>query len=230
MRIPGIIATALVSLFFPVLLLSASLGVVANSLWLYEWGARKYDVGAATGFDDAKLRKIYAGFIDYYNSDEEYVSLTVTKDGQSFNLLTQEETIHFKDVKGLIRLDYGLFLGTFLYILAYALIVLFWHKGKYLGWLAWGIVGGSALTLAPMLVLGIGALVAFDWLWLQFHYLFFTNLFWSASGYMLLLFPGGFFFDVALIVFGVTGAVALILGIVAWCYLRTQRRRESPDS
>ena len=52
----------------PVLLLSAVIGFLANSLWLYEYGAHKYGVGqsladAGLKLSDSELSGIYAGLI-----------------------------------------------------------------------------------------------------------------------------------------------------------------------
>lgn len=216
-------------LCLPVLLLTASIGSTANSLWLYKYGFEKYEVSqtlATYGLEltDAELLEIYAGLISYYNSGEEYVSLTVVRDNQPFNLFTPEETIHFRDVKGLIRLDYRVLLGTLIYALGYAGVCLFWRRKRYWRRLAWGVVGGSSLTLALILALGLGAIFGFSQLFLQFHLLFFSNEFWSAEGYMLLLFPEPFFYNATLIFTGVTVGMAVILGGVAGRYLLTTRK------
>lgn len=203
-------------LCLPILLLGTSIGWAANSLWLYEYGFHKYNVAqrlADSGLDlsDSELEQVYAGLISYFNSGGEDISLTVVKDGKPFELFTREEVIHFRDVKGLIRLDCWLVLGTLLYTLGYAGISLFWRKHKYWRKLAWGVVVGSSITLALMLVLALGIVFDFVQLFYRFHLLSFSNEFWSAQGYMLLLFPGGFFYDTALFcVLGTTiGAVVL---------------------
>ncbi len=217
MRILGIAAKWLFILCLPILLLSASIGWAANSLWLYKYGFERYNVSqtlADSGLElaDSEIEKIYAGLISYFNSDEEHVSLTVVKDGKPFNLFTPEEVIHFRDVKGLIRLDYWLLLGTLIYTLAYAGVSLFWRKRVYWRQLAWGVIGGSGLTLALVLALGLGTLFGFSQLFYQFHLLFFSNEFWSAEGYMLLLFPGPFFYDAALLCALATAGGAVVLG------------------
>ena len=218
MKIPGVAAKWLFMLCLPILLLSASLGWAANSFWLYKYGFHKYNVSQTTGLAESELDKVATGLISYFNSGEEYISLTVVKDGKPFELFTREEVIHFKDVKGLIWLDYRLLLGTLVYVLAYALICLLWRKD----WrrLAWGVVGGGGITLALMLALGLGTLLGFEQLFLQFHRLFFSNEFWSAEGYMLQLFPEPFFYDAAIFCALVTACLAIILGGVAGVYLR----------
>jgi len=216
LKILGIAAKWLFILCLPLLLLTASLGWAINSLWLYKYGFEKYNVGQTTSLADSELEKAATGLISYFNSNEEYISLTVIKDGKSFELFNQQEVSHLKDVKGLIWLDYRLLIGTLLYVLAYAGITLFWRKD----WrrLAWGVIGGSGLTLALMLALGLGALFNFDRLFLQFHFISFTNELWRldpTKDYLIMLFPQGFWYDATLFCVLATAGMAVTLGWVS---------------
>jgi integral membrane protein (TIGR01906 family) len=228
MRIIGIVAKWLFILCLPVLLLTASIGWIVNSLWLYKYDFEKYNISQATGLADSELEKAADGLISYFNSDEEYISLTVVKDGEPFELFNQREVIHLKDVKGLIWLDYWVLLGTLVYVLAYAGICLFWRKGRYRRRLAWGVVGGGGITLALMLALGLVTLFGFSQLFWQLHIIGFSNEFWlldPTQDYLKMLFPDGYFYDVFL--FGALGiaGVAIILGGVAGGYLLSTRKR-----
>ena len=219
MRILGITAKWLFILCLPVLLLTASIGWGVNSHWLYSYGFYKYSVNQTPELAEFDLEEVATGLISYFNSGEEYVSLTVMKDGKPFELFTPEEVIHFRDVKGLIWLDYRVLLGTLIYALAYAGVSLFWRKRRYWRQLTWGVVGGSGITLALMLALGLGIMLGFDQLFLQFHLISFTNEFWSAEGYMLLLFPRDFWYDAARLCALIIAGLAIILGGVAGGYL-----------
>jgi integral membrane protein (TIGR01906 family) len=202
-------------LCLPFLLLTASLGWAANSLCLYKYGFEKYNVSQTTGLASSELDKTARGLISYFNSDEEYISLSVVKDGEPFELFNQREVFHLKDVKGLIRLDYWVLLGTFVYALAYAGVCLFWKKRKYLRHLAWGLVGGGGLTLVLMLALGLGTLFDFQELFWQFHVISFSNEFWRldpATDYLLRLFTGGFFYDATILCAAISAGLAIILG------------------
>jgi integral membrane protein (TIGR01906 family) len=217
MKALAIAARGLFILCLPFLLLTASLGWVTNSLWLYPQSPEKYHVRedlAAAGLklSDTELKGIYASLISYFNSDEEDINLTVVQDGKTIPLLTPEEVIHFRDVKGLIRLDYGVLAGTLVYVLAYAGVCLFWRKRKYWRHLGWGLVGGGGLTLGLMLALGLGIFFGFEELFWQFHVISFSNLYWLAEGNMHLLFPEDFFYNAALLCAAVTGGLAVILG------------------
>ena len=98
-------------------------------------------------------------------------------------------------------------------------------EGKFRRYLARNIVWGSSLAMLVILLLGAGSFMDFDQLFLMLHELIFTNSYWSASGYMLLLFPGGFWYDAALICIAFMAGLAVILGLAAFAYLRYTRER-----
>jgi integral membrane protein (TIGR01906 family) len=224
MKILGTIAKWVFMLCLPFLLFTASLAWAINSLWLYNYGFEKYGVSQATGLSESELEKTAAGLVSYFNSDEEYISLTVIKDGQPFELFNYRETIHLRDVKKLIWLDYWVGLGTLVYVLAYAGVCLFWRRPEYWRRLARGVVGGSGITLGLMLALGLVSLVDFNWIFWQFHVISFTgNDFWlldPTSDYLKMLFADGYFYDVVLFcTLGVAGA-AVVMGGASGVWLK----------
>jgi integral membrane protein (TIGR01906 family) len=227
MKTLGIAAKGLFMLCLPVLLITASLGWVVNSLWLYKYDFEKYDISQATGLADSELEKAATGLISYFNSNEEYISLTVVRDGEPFELFNEREVIHLKDVKGLIQLDYGVLEGTLAYVLAYAGVCLFWKKRRYWRHLAWGLVGGGGITLGLMLALGLGILFDFEQIFWQFHVISFSNQFWlldPTRDYLKMLFPDGFFYDATTLIAAMTAGLAIILGGVGVGYLIHTRR------
>jgi integral membrane protein (TIGR01906 family) len=231
MKIAVFIARIVFVVCLPVLLLTAVIAGEVNSSLLYTHGFEKYDVRqslAENGLNltDADMAGIARGFIHYFNSSEEYISLTVQQNNETVALFNNEEIIHFKDVKKLFRFDYNVLLGTFCYCLLFTLAGIFWKKGKNRNNLAGDTIKGSVLSLGLMLLLGIGALVDFDSLFYQFHLLVFTNSFWSAEGNMLLLFPDGFWYDAAVYIVIAIALLAVILGGISWAYLHYHRKRE----
>ena len=211
-------------LCLPILLLTASIGWAVNSLWLYKYGFEKYSISQTTGLAQPELDRSATGLIRYFNSDEEYINLTVIKEGEPFVLFNQREVVHLKDVKGLIWLDYRVLAGTLIYTMGYAVARLFWRKNRRQ--LAWGVAGGSGLTLILVLAMGVGALLNFNQLFLQFHLISFTNEFWqldSTKDYLIMLFPGGFWYDAALFCILATTAWAIVLGGVSGGYLLLRR-------
>jgi integral membrane protein (TIGR01906 family) len=238
MRIISRIAQWVFIVCVPALAMTASITWAVNSSQFYTYRFEKYEVQQSLAEDgliltDSQFKDIADGFIHYFNSGEELIHLTVMQGNQSVELFNLEEILHFKDVKGLFRLDYGVLLGTFIYCFIYALVSVFWQKGKHRLRLARSMVMGSLLTLGLMLLLGIGILLDFDSLFYGFHLISFSNEYWSAAGNMLLLFPEGFWFDAVIYCAIFTAVVAIVLGIIGGIYMikiRRDRRSGHPQS
>jgi len=215
-------------LCLPVLLLTASLSLAVNTEWLQHYGFEKYGISEVTGLARAELDKAAAGLIDYFNSGDESISLTVVKDGEPFELFNEREAGHLRDVKELIHLGYRVLLGTFVYALAFAGVSLFWWRDR--ARLGWGLVGGGALTLVLMIAIGLVIVFNFDQFFLQFHLISFANDLWMldpTTDYLIMMFPRGFWFDAALFCAIVTAVLALILGGTGWWLTRKDRRAEA---
>jgi integral membrane protein (TIGR01906 family) len=209
-------------------MITATIRLEFSSLWLYTNGFEKYKVSETTGISPAELEKAARGIIKYYfHSDEEYIRVTVLKDSQPFELFNEGEVGHLKDVKALLELNSRLLLGTAIYAGVYAGMCLWWRRGRYRRGLVKGASIGSIITIAMIAALGIMSLVgSFDQLFLQFHFLAFTNELWlldPAKDYLIMLFPEGFWFDAAML-FGqiTTGVSGTLCGLSAW-YLHKRR-------
>jgi integral membrane protein (TIGR01906 family) len=231
MKIILAVARSIFIICLPVFLFTVTVAGGFNCKWIYVHGFEKYDVQkslADNGLNlaDADMKEIANGFINYFNSGDEFINLLVRQDGELIPLFTDEEAIHFKDVKGLIRLDYYVALATFTYCFIYALVSILGRKGISRKKLALNTIIGSSVTIILMLVLGIGILLDFDSLFLQFHFLTFTNEFWSAEGNMLLLTPGGFWNDAFLYGTITILVLAIILGSTSGAYLLYSRRKD----
>ena len=79
-----------------------------------------------------------------------------------------------------------------------------------------------------MLALGLGILLNFDQLFLQFHLFSFSNEYWQLDptrDYLIMLFPQGFFFDAATLCALATGGGAVVLGgVIGSIYYFTKMR------
>ena len=224
MKIAAAVARYLFIVCIPLMLLTGVIAVAINSTWLYTSGFEKYSVEQSladngVNVTDADLAGIARSFIHYFNSNEEYVNLTIQPD-----IFNTDEIIHFRDVKNLFRFDYAVFLGTFGYCLVFALIALFRRKGMYRRILAGVALKGSIATLVLIFLVGIGTLVNFNQLFYDFHLLVFRNQFWGVEGNMLLLFPDGFWYDAAIYCVMGIGILAVILGGWAWYYVNSQMK------
>jgi integral membrane protein (TIGR01906 family) len=224
MKIVMSVARILFIICLPCLLLTAAIAGAVNSSWLYTHGFEKFNVRqslADNGYylTQADMSNIARGFIHYWDSNEQYISLTVQQQGVSVALFNQDEILHFRDVKNLFRFDYSVLLGTFLYCLIFSLVSIFWDKVKNRKKLAVATIWSGAITLTIMFAAGIGALINFDQLFYDLHLLIFTNNFWSVQGNMLLLFPDGFWYDTVTCLLIVIAIMTIILGGLSWVYL-----------
>jgi len=110
--------------------------VLACALSLYQFGLglqqplalyhgfEKYGSARRRGFHPRNGQTATA-LINYFNSSDEFIQVNVTADGRTFELFTQEEQFHFKDVKQLVRLDYTVFFSSLavLVVLSFLMIV-----------------------------------------------------------------------------------------------------------
>ena len=233
MKILTKIARWLFIICLPFLFLSAGIAWAVNNLWLYTSGFEKQNVGATTGLAQEELAKTARGFIRYWNSDDTYISLTVIKNGQPFELFNQKEKEHLKDVKTLFWLDYRVLLGTGIYTLGYLLFHLSRRKTRGLRHLAWDMAAGSGLTLILMLVLGLGALLGEDQFarfWYQFHIFSFANDLWlldPTKDYLLMLVPEGFWYDALRYIVFATAGMAVVFGGAAAGHLLFNRAEQN---
>ncbi len=212
------------------MLITAGVALAANSLWWYEAGFTKYHISQVTGISDTELIKGARGLISYFNSSEEFINVTVEKDGEPFTLFNQREVTHLKDVKDLFWLDYKVALGTLIYVLAYGGVSLFYQRRKYWHQLAWATAIGSGLTLALMAALWIGSLINFEGLFIQFHLISFRNDFWElnpATDYLVMMFPEGFWNDTVFYIAIVAAVTAVVLGGLAVGHLLLNKKDEA---
>jgi integral membrane protein (TIGR01906 family) len=215
-------------LCLPLLLLTAAFRIPASSAFFYDYLFNKYQVGTTTGLDKAALKATAQGLVDYFNSDQEYIDLTVTKDGQPFKLFNEREITHLKDVKGLFRFDLTVLLATGVFALAYAVFNVLRNREARRRLARAALIGGG-LTLALMAAMGIGMLFNFDSLLLEFHLLSFSNDFWQLDptrDYLIMLITHGFMYDGAFTVAGATALGALLVGGAGGGYLLYSRHQE----
>jgi integral membrane protein (TIGR01906 family) len=107
-----------------------------------------------------------------------------------------------------------------------ALVLFFGFKS---GWrtLVRSLYWGSVITLGLMIILALWALFGFERFFILFHLISFSNQYWMlnpATDYLIRLFPEGFFYDAALLGFGVVILETLIIGGIAWGALKLTSR------
>jgi integral membrane protein (TIGR01906 family) len=200
-----------------ILFITTGIAIAFNAPQVYQHSFDKYNIEQVTGIENSELTKAGHQLIDYFNSGDELIDVTVIKDGEPFTLFNEREILHLKDVKTLVILNYALLVFSGIYILGYcaitfALVPSYWHKILH------QLILGSLLTLMMIAVIGILALMDFNWLFRQFHLISFANDLWlldPATDYLIMMFPGGFWLDAVIIVASLAAGLAMLAGISA---------------
>ncbi len=227
LRVLRIAAIVLFVVAVPVFLITTSVRWVINAPVLYSYGFGKYDIPAYTGIERDELLSAAGQIRDYFNNGEELITIQVVVRGiRVMNLYNEREVLHMKDVKSLVRGVYRIQEIAGLYLLAFAAIGLVVWRRRFLRDLAKYVSMGGGLTLALVALVGLGALVGFERLFLAFHLVSFSNDFWQLDprrDYLIAMFPEAFFFDATMGVAGLTILGAFLLTVVPLVFLRWGR-------
>lgn len=224
------LALAVFILAIPTFLVATNVRLAFNSVQLYTYGFERYNVTRTTGLDDAQLRMVAEEFTAYFNSSDEFLDVTVVLGGEERPLFNQNELIHMRDVKGLVRGVYTVQLITGVYMVAYAAVALAVLRGRGLQRVAGLVMAGSLLSIAMVGALGLASLVGFDFLFEQFHVISFSNELWRLDpreNYLTRLFTGGFFLEATLLVAASVILQALLLAALGWIVRRLVARGQT---
>jgi integral membrane protein (TIGR01906 family) len=166
-----------------------------------------------TAFDG----NMYAGFFranDIYTklpdaSERAENLLNYLKGGREINssYFNEREITHLQDVKGLFSLSSMLLFLSMVFCLG---IIGYAFFKKDLALIAYCLIAGGALTLVFIIILSLLSL-RFEWLFVKFHELLFTNDFWlmnPATDKIIILLPEPFFKMAAKRIFLTAGALS----------------------
>ena len=216
-------------------LVAGSVAWAVNDPGLYRNGFQRYDTATRSGITDADLIVIGAELRRYFNTRTEPLAVRAPIYGIEQGIFNRREVAHMYDVKRLVRGTYRVAIGSALWILATLTTGFAMRRREYIGPAARLAVWGGAVTLVAVVGVGLASIAAFEHLFLLFHRLSFANDLWILNpytDYLLILFPGGFWFDATMRVAltSVLGAILLLsAGIAVLSYLRWQSRRQPGD-
>lgn len=204
MKIVNKIATWIIVICFPILLISSALGILVNNIGTYNYIIEEYNVQLFTGIDEIQLKDIYQHWIDYYNNKADSAQYEfLDSDGKYQELLSEKELIHLSDVKSLMQLDYAVASITIILFILSVITLVLLDKSRW-QLLAKAVFRGGVLTIALFALIIVLSMCCFDQIFILFHEISFSNDFWildPASDYLIMMFPGGFFYDVVIIAF-----------------------------
>lgn len=213
------LAAALFVICIPLFLLSSNIRWVANDLPFWKEGFVKYNVSENTGLSEEELIDISKGLIHYFNSGE-------TDD--TMEIFSGDDVMHLRDVRGLIQLDYIIQWTTLGYMAVFVIAGLAFLRKRFSRLFVVCVAAGGVAGIAGLAILGVVALIDFNWLFLTFHRIFFTNDLWMSSGYLPLIYTEGFFSDAAKFIVIATVLESALVGSAAG-FLLLRRRRPIAD-
>lgn len=216
LRVSILAASFLFIICIPFLLLTSNLRWAVNDLRLYQYGFDKYQISQETGFSNEELIDTAKGVIKYFDSGEIDGTLAI------FN---EQEMAHLRDVRDLIQLGYALQYATLGYITLFLAAGFAWKRRQFLPAMCKLFAYGSICSVAALAMVGIAALIDFDWLFLKFHRFFFTGDTFILDGYMPVIFTEGFFADAAKFMVIAIIIEAVIVGAITGGLLLRRRRR-----
>ncbi len=216
----------------PMMFVTTNVRVAFNSQSLYTYAIDAFDAPLTTGLARGELLKGTQGIIDYFNSDEDLYSVRVLgPDGVEEPFFTDREALHFRDVRSLLRGVYTLQAVTTLLVLVAVMamaVAVLRGRSDLASLILRRLRLSGFITVGAIAVIGLFASVGgFDFLFLQFHLLSFSNDLWqgTATDRMVLLFPEVFFFQATMLI-GLATAVEVGLVILAATFsLRSLRKR-----
>lgn len=213
-------------------LVAGSVAWAVNDPGLYRNGFQRYNTATRSGIIDADLIAIGAELRRYFNTGTEPLAVRAPIYSIEQDVFNAREIAHMYDVKRLVRGTYWVALGSALWILATLAVGFALQRREYIAPAAWLAMWGGAVTLLAVVGVGLASIAAFEQLFLLFHQLSFANDLWILNpytDYLLILFPGGFWFDATMRVAltSVLGAVLLLsAGVAVLSCLRWQSRRQ----
>jgi integral membrane protein (TIGR01906 family) len=202
-----------------VFLITTNVGGAVNEPRLYTYGFERHDITDATNISPDQLERAAKQIRDYFNSDADFLTLTITLNGQLVSLYNERETLHMRDVKRLIVGTYWAQIVSGFFLLIFAGLTLlrsFSHGVQQLAKL----LLTASLTLI-CLVLGIGLVSVIAWrpIFILFHQISFANNLWQLdpyNDYLLMMFPERFFLETTLLIALLTILEAVLLICIAW--------------
>jgi integral membrane protein (TIGR01906 family) len=193
-------SVALLALALPVFLVTNGVRWVALDEGFYLEEFTRYDVGRSTGLPRDELRKIAGAFVQYFQTQPGPLLITATFAGGPSPLFNDREIRHMADVQiimGRVLATWRLAVGAIV-LSSCALLAMDHFTGSRSLALA-GAIGG-AISVGAVGALSLATLADFGQLFLQFHFMSFSNDLWildPARDHLIQLFPQGFFFDSA---------------------------------
>ncbi len=154
-----------------------------------------------TGMSLEDLEKTTLVLIDYLNdfSKEKTLDLEVTEFNEKVNVFDDRETMHMVDVQVLYQNFLKLTIALFIFVILGYFYLYKKEKSSFLKNLFKSYKSSLVLTIIVLIILGVVFALNFNWFWVNFHHVFFTNDLWlldARISTMINMFPLEFFYSI----------------------------------
>jgi integral membrane protein (TIGR01906 family) len=204
------------------LLVTSNVRATSNSLWLYEQLFERNEVPRRSGITILELRGVGATIQDYFNSDIEPLAVTASINGAPVSLFGDDEAAHMADVKRLFAKTYRLQAISALVLAIAITAAVYLRRGQSATMIRSWLSRGAIIAAGAITVIGIASMVAFEQVFLLFHYIGFPDgnfTFSTQTDYLVQVFPYGFWADITVVI----GAMTLTEAAVLWIAVRVAR-------
>ena len=223
------VAALLFVLALPLFLITTNVRFVGTESLLWKWGFERHNAEARTGIDRVQLDRAADDIAEYFGNDEPYLRTRVVIDGRIEPLYNPRETVHMADVKSVFGVLFFLQGVTTAFVLTYIVGVFVWVGEGSVRTLARQVLRSMGVLATVVIAFAGASTLGFERAFTQFHLLIFNNDFWKlnpTTDHLIQMFPEAFFFEMTLLLGGLTLVEGALLGLVAWWYLWRQRGRE----
>lgn len=228
MGVIRILAAIVFIVSIPVALVTSNIRFMANEPAVYRYAIDEYDAVATTGIEREELIRASAEIRDYFNNNEETLSITVNEGGQQASLFNPRETAHMADVKDRFRAVNKAQEFSVIYAIGYVAVVALWAREVSLRGLAKQVAGGAAICIAVVGAIGAFGAAGFDSAWEDFHELMFSNDFWQLdpnSDHLIQIFPPAFWESIVFFIGMMIVVEAAVLALGALIYIGASRHQ-----
>ena len=228
MRRTWVVVGWLIPVALMLLLVTSNVRFTANSLSLYETLFDRNHVPARSGIPMPELLSVGEQIQDYFGSDTEPLFVTATVNGVELELFEADEVSHMSDVKQLFLKTYRVQAGTLALLIVAGAAAAYRYRRRVVEPLTLWARRGAIISAVTIGVIGGASIVAFDQVFLLFHYLGFPQgnfLFDSRNDYLVRVFPLGFWSDMTMVIGLLTLVEAAFLYGLAIAIPRLPRRR-----
>jgi integral membrane protein (TIGR01906 family) len=218
------VARWLAAIALALLLVTTNVRITANSLWLYEQLFERNEVPLRTGISMPVLRDIGEQIQDYFANDTEPLEVVATLNGVEVTLFGQDEVSHMADVKQMFGRTYLVQTLSAVVLVVVGLFTFFNLGRNALKHVAFWVERGALMASSVITIIGSASLVAFDQVFLLFHFIGFPQgnfTFNSRTAYLVRVFPNGFWEDITFAI----GALTLIESVLLFGIVFALKRR-----